>query len=323
MTLKEYIYHCFVVMGWHQGLFHNAEYKLEKEYYITSNTCYKDHHKTIIFMVDGRFIHGGLADRIKGMVSLYAICLKHHWDFKINFIYPFQLTDYLIPQKHNWLIKPEEIDYNNKNSAPVLLNSYQLPTKFHEAYLIKRMIGKKQLHLYSESPWGENRFSELFNQLFQPSEKLLQDINTNKKNIGKKYISATFRFQQLLGDFKEGNYPILPNEQKQTLIKQCLQKIEELHLQYSEFKILITADSPSFLKLVDELPYTYIIPGTVVHMDYTNNASFITYEKSFLDYFLIANAEKIHLIYNNQMYRSGFAKQASLLYNHPYIEIQF
>ena len=322
MNLKQLIYHWCVVMGWHKGLFHTIEKNLETQYY-TATDPIKNTHKTVFFMVDGRSIHGGLADRIKGMVSLYALCKKNSWDYKIYFIYPFPLTDYLIPNTYDWTITPNEICYNKKYSSPVLLNSYQLPTSFHQAYLKKRMWKKKQLHVYSESPWAEKQFSTLFHTLFRPTEKLQNDINLNLSNIGSEYISATFRFQQLLGDFKEGNYPILPQNEKNILINKCLNKLQLLHQKHPSYKILVTSDSRTFLTTITKLDYVYIIPGNVVHMDYTDQASFKVYEKSFLDYFLIAHAAKIYLIYNQQMYKSGFAKQAAKLYNRPYKEIKF
>ena len=321
MTLKQRLYYWSVLIGCNKGLFHEIEKELLSKYYNSSNLIQYRKNKTIIFMVDGRSIHGGLADRIRGMISLYAICKKNNWDYKINFSYPFSLINYLEPNDYDWTIKTNLINYNKKYSIPVLLNSYQLPTEFHEYYLKIKMFNKKELHIYSESPWGEKEFSALFNELFRPSQRLQADINTHLSKIGKEYISATFRFQQLLGDFKEGNYPTLQEYEKEKLISSCLSQLDILHQEYPNDKILVTADSITFLQRTINLNYIYTIPGNVVHMDYTNNATYNIYEKSFLDYFLIANAKKIHLIYNKQMYRSGFARQAAKIYNHPYIEI--
>lgn len=322
MTLKQSIYNWFVVMGWHNGLFHDIEKQLEQKFYKNDFSTIPN-RKTIIFMVDGRSIHGGLADRLRGICSVFAVCKKNNWDFKINFIYPFKLTDYLVPNKYDWSINDSEISYNIKYSAPVLLNSYQLPTKYHRIYLFKRMFRKKQLHVYSESPWGYDQFSVNFNLLFKPSKKLQESINKHLKIIGTDYISVTFRFQQLLGDFKEGNYPILLREEKDKLINECINQLYLLHNKYKNKKILVTADSITFLNSIKTIDYVYVILGNVVHMDYSEKESYIVYEKSFIDYFLIANAKKIHLIYNNQMYRSGFAQQAAKIYNRPYEEIKF
>lgn len=320
--LKENIYNWFVIMGWHKGLFHDIEEQLELKFY-TNNLSIVPEKKTVIFMVDGRSIHGGLADRLRGICSVYSICMKYKWTFKINFVYPFKLTDYLVPNKYDWNIIDEEINYNIKYSAPVLLNSYQLPTKYHKIYLCKRMICKKQLHVYSESPYAYNQFSTDFNTLFKTSKKLQESIDKHLNKIGKNYISATFRFQQLLGDFKEGNYPILKDEEKYNLINDCTNQLYLLHNKNKDKKILVTSDSKTFLKCMLALDFVYVIQGDVVHMDYTVKESYAVYEKSFIDYFIIANAEKIYLIYNNQMYRSGFAKQAAKIYNHPYEEIKF
>ena len=44
---------------------------------------------TIICMFDGRMGHGGLADRLHGMVSMFCYAKKHGMDFRIHYVYPF------------------------------------------------------------------------------------------------------------------------------------------------------------------------------------------------------------------------------------------
>ncbi len=136
-------------------------------------------------------------------------------------------------------------------------------------------------------------------------------------------MSITYRFQQLLGDFKERNYPTLPTDEREHLIMNCLNQIKKLHNLYPEKKVLVTSDSVSLLTEANKLDYVYIIEGNVVHMDWTGGESFKTYEKSFLDFFLLAQADVLHLAYDHQMYHSGFAKLASKVYNRPYKEIKF
>ena len=60
-----------------------------------------------------------------------------------------------------------------------------------------------------------------------------------------------------------------------------------------------------------------------VHIDYNENNSFEIHLKTFLDFFLIANATKIYLLRNGKMYKSGFPKSASMIYNIPFLVIDF
>ncbi len=50
-----------------------------------------------IAMVDGEAYHGGLCDRFKGIISLYAYCKCSGLPFRIRYTYPFRLEDYLAP----------------------------------------------------------------------------------------------------------------------------------------------------------------------------------------------------------------------------------
>lgn len=302
--------------------YHVQEDEIYYQYYKDSDTP-KTKKKQIVFLVDGRTIHGGLADRFKGIVSTYAYCKQHKIDFRLEYNYPFQLSDYFLPNKVDWKISEEEICYNPKFAHPIMVNSHQLDVRYHNLYLWLESHKTQQLHVYGNSDAAYGQFSELFNELFKPSSLLQQHIEDNLRAIGNKYISATFRFQQLLGDLKEGNYPTLNDEDKQKLIDKCHLQLELLHNEYPNKTVLVTADSNTFLDSVRNIPYIYVIPGTVVHMDYTPDASYMAYEKSFLDFLLIANADKVHLVYSNQMYKSGFPGLASKVYNKPYQEIFF
>ena len=54
-----------------------------------------------IAMVDGEAYHGGLCDRFKGIISLYAYCKCSGLPFRIRYTYPFRLEDYLAPAAYD------------------------------------------------------------------------------------------------------------------------------------------------------------------------------------------------------------------------------
>ena len=172
----------------------------------------------------------------------------------------------------------------------------------------------------------DEEYGALFNDLFKPSAELqeLIDYHLNKIGGSNTYVSLTFRFRQLLGDFKEGG-ETLPEAQREPYIARCLKCIEEHHDRYPGKKILVTSDSSTFLTRVSEdkriSEYTYLIPGKVVHIGFTSDASKQTYMKSFVDYFMLANAEEIFLVRDKKMYHSGFPYRAALLKRKKYSEI--
>lgn len=161
--------------------------------------------------------------------------------------------------------------------------------------------------------------------MFQPTAPLLAAIEYNQKQIGNKFIAMVFRFQQLLGDFKEEGYKILSDNEQGALIKKCIGEVKELHDERHPNKIiLVTSDSGRFLQeITKQLDYVRTIPGNVVHMDHTANAAFDTYMKSFEDMLLLSKADKIYLLQTGDMYHSGFAKRAAMINNKEYEEIIF
>ena len=62
-------------------------------------------YQTAVAMVDGKQYHGGMCDRFKGMVSLYAYCKQRGIEFRILYNYPFDLSEYLVPSSYDWRLK--------------------------------------------------------------------------------------------------------------------------------------------------------------------------------------------------------------------------
>ncbi|MFV0170304.1 hypothetical protein OBK12_01215 [Empedobacter falsenii] len=280
----------------------------------------------IIYMADGKMLHGGLSDRLCGIVSAYACSKDLGVDFKVFFESPYSLTDYLIPNKIDWEIKEKEISFNSKEAEATYIPAYSKHISYQLYIARKRLKStKKQVHVYSNMRYFTKvEFNTLFNELFQLSDPLKDKIKYNTQYLSDKYISITFRFQQLLGDFEEGNFPKLKTEEeKQELINKCISKIKEIKQENPQFdKILVTSDSRIFLDCANQLDYVYIIPGDIVHMDFVESKDlFEEHLKSFVDFFMLANADKIYLANFKPLYPSTFPETASYLNNTEFIKI--
>lgn len=313
MKTKKRIIDILSLFIWKIG-FHKHETNLVNKYYTDKRKPVND-KRYISVMVDGRQIHGGFADRLRGITSIYYFCKKNKIPFFIHYIYPFNLEDYLEPNNVEWRFKKVqgEICYNKKYSQPVCLQEWMLPHKFHKLYLLIRWyFSNKSLHIYTNSHFDYDKFSICYKDLFKPSSKLEEHINRNLKELGSEYTAIVLRFQQLLGDFKEGNFKVLNDSERLLLIKKCVEKIKELHTEGERF--LVTSDSCTFLNEISKLDFVYTIPGKVTHIDYPQKNAEDTFIKSFVDFYMIANAKYIYLLKTSDMYQSGFPKTASMMY---------
>ena len=281
----------------------------------------------LISMIDGRINHGGISDRMFGIISAFLYCQRNNLDFRINFTYPFLLENFLEPNEYDWRIKSEDISYNILQAKPLYISQFSLDSEIMRKNADIRLIHSiPQLHLYSNMvAFSEHEFRLCFNKLFKKSYILETAIARNLAKIASPYVSITFRFQQLLGDLKETGYRKLKSDtEKECLMMKCLNCIEKLH-EKTGSKILVTSDSVTFLNFVQKrLSYVFVISGTVVHMDYCSKDESVdlnTHLKSFVDLFMIANAETIYLADINPLYRSAFPKFASWIYNKKFVTV--
>lgn len=320
-----------------RGKWHRKEAEIEP-FYSADAPHATNERKMVVYMIDGRTKHGGLADRLRGIISTYDVCRSLGYDFRIHFVHPFRLDDFLVPNKVDWSIREEELCYNSEDSSVVYCgsNGTHVELPFQRLYLRQRMkAARKQVHVYTNAHLLQrgDKFSRLFHELFKCSPALDAALNkyaiTNlappyPRTPAPSYVSMTFRFQQLLGDFKENDYAVLPSDEQQELIERCISKIDELHRQMPDETVLVTADSRRFLEAAaDRLPYVYVVRGNVAHMDWSDNIPFEVNLKSFLDLMMISRAKKAFLLQTGKMYNSGFPRRAAQIGNVPFKHIRF
>lgn len=293
----------------------------------------------VVSLQNSVFTLGGLCDRLRGMCGIYTICRDLGLEYKIGHFRPFDLSDFLQPNMVDWAIKEEEIEWDKRLVA--LVYADPLPAKLtgkktteeNNAYnraRVSRMIeqahSKRQVHVYANLYCIDYKtFSRIFHELFKPSEELKQQVEWNKQQTGEQYISITTRFQNLLGDFYEGDSvgTLETEQEKKAYIKRCIERVEDIHLQYPDMKVLVTSDSSRFLSEISRLSYVHVNPGKVVHMQFTTDCSHEVYLKSFVDLFTIAGAVKVYQLTTGRMYVSGFPVTAASIDSRPYELIRF
>lgn len=291
-----------------------------------------DAPQTVVYMaLSETTFSGGLSDRLRGIVAIYSECKRMGLPFRIVFE-PLHLEDYLSPNQYDWRIEGDDVLWDTKDVYPCVIltyhnNSRNIWQRFVQHAILKHFLKKpfKQIHVYSNMFCSDKEYASLFRELFKPTEELKNLIDYHLAKLGGagNYVSATFRFRQLLGDFKEGGETLLEDE-RVPYIEKCINAILKLHEHIPDKKILVTADSHTFLDTLKErnLPYVYVMPGRVVHIGFTQDASKKTYMKSFLDMYMLSYASTVFLVRDKMMYHSGFPYRASLLNGARYDEIE-
>lgn len=276
-----------------------------------------------IFMVDGRMGHGGMFDRLKGLITVYAIARSHGKNFFLHFNYPFRLEKYLEPNKYDWRIDDKDITYSYPSSKPVIAyGELKQPRR-----LLKNRKGDTHFYYGADSLWYLNKrigleldWGTMYRELFKPTAYLQKYIDYYKEDIGKDYVVFHTRFLNLLGDKVETAVnPELDDERKIELKNICKDKIKELA---GDNKVMIASDSMNFIEFIkEEIPNVYVVPGTVKHVDTAGETNDAENIKMFLDYYLISNATKVYNLVGPGMWKSAFPEYAAKIGNVPFERI--
>jgi len=287
--------------------------KMIRKYYHSDNR--QGDNNRNIFMVDGRIPHGGMFDRLKGAVSVYAISKCLNKDFKIYFTYPFDLRKYLDANSYDWQIAPEDVCYSYPAARPViaygeindpsrLWKDRKGETHFYYGY---NSLDKINAHFGTHYDWGE-----LYRELFKPTPYLQQHLDIYQKEIGSGYIVVHLRFMNLLGDKMETDInPELDAEGKGRLMASCFGRLKELYDDAAKEgkRVMLCSDSMNFISYAKEsLPDIYVVPGTVKHIDTAGETNDDENMKVFIDYYMIAGAEKVYNIVGPGMWKSAFSE---------------
>lgn len=284
----------------------------------------------VIQMFDGIIDHGGLVDRLRGIISTYNYCKELDLDFRIYFIFPFDLHDFLIPNIYNWRISKEEISYSS-NQVDILYgdcnhswNENWMINNYFKKRLSKSHNKHKQVHVYTTINTVKDNYSILFSELFKPSPYLQSKLENIKKDLGDNYVSISFRFLKLLGDLEDSQGYTLNRVEQKLLIEKCIKIIYNIHVKAPKHdKVLITSDSSTFVSHVKNIPFVYVCPGDIGHIQYSETKNNSVIEKTFLDLFLISQAQKAYMARTSKMYQSGFAYGGSRISGIPFEEVLF
>ncbi len=267
----------------------------------------------IVCICDGTLYHGGPTDRLRGILTTYDEARKRNIPFYISWTSPFNLEEYLVPSGFDWRIKPKELSRSPRQAFPLIIED--LPDVIGQMRLNATLYRRlPQTHVFSNCDNSKGRYAELWKELFTPSESLRKEIEKHSGILGNSYHAFTFRFLQLLGDFKDWLQITYEDDEAIQLMHRV--KEEFIHLAATvppQSKILITSDSRRFLDyIMDADSRIYIVPGEVKNIDLLKDERHeVAWMKTFIDQQLLMGAERVTLMRTGKMYKSGFPRFAA------------
>lgn len=293
-----------------------------------------------IFMVDGRVHHGGMFDRLKGAITVYAIAKALGKEFKIDWYYPFQLDRYLEPVKdHNnyicdWRIDEQQMTWESKNFQVLiaygefanparLWKNRNKETLFYYGY---DSLKEVNAHFGTNYDWGM-----LYRELFKPTVYLQSYLDAFQREIGSEYIAIHTRWLNLLGDkveYTDINPELDSEERKKVLMDAAVSKINEIYqdakVEDPALRLMIASDSMTFISYIKtKMPDVYVVPGTVKHIDTAGETDDSENIKMFTDYYLIARAKRVYSLWHVGMWKSAFPEYAARIGGVPFERIGF
>ncbi len=279
----------------------------------------KSHSYVIAYFDD--LTPSGIADRLRHCLSLYIYCKKFNLRFKIFHKTPFALEEILTPV-FDWSMnelngsspirhKIKIYIWSKYKSGDISKNA---ETKLQYRQL-RTSITRKNVEYYvaGNLHLEERYWREAFDELFAPNSFIKKSLEA--LDLPYSYDAVTLRFQQLLGDFKEGQFEILTASEQEDLMNKSRNKIIQLYEAgyFSNQTILVTSDSLKFLNAIKSLSFVKIINGEMAHPGYSEGKSLEIYAKSFIDLYALRGASSITLLKSDKMYLSGFPEFASII----------
>ncbi len=279
--------------------------------------------KRIIICFDGIFPHGGLVDRLKGIVSFYEVAKLLNYEFYIQFDDPFHLDVFLKPNKVNWRIQRKDIKWHlTKTRLLYVVNNFEInPLEVIKQSNADTFIVYANIDYFKTFYKGigesdlEDKWRASFNQLFAKT-KLLKDkileVETDK------YISIHTRFTSLMGDFVDSSKKTISEAEKQELLNKLRIEVKWV-LKQTAYKCYVFSDSVRFLNYINSNEAIHLVEGNPFHMDnYKGGSTLDKHLKTMLDFFMLVNSEAIYFLKVSPMYHSSFSKYAAIIGNKPF-----
>lgn len=298
--------------------------RFAEEYFTDDPDAPAPEIKGIIMKCDGRMLHGGLTDRLRGILTIYSEARRRGIPFHISWTSPFSLEGYLLPATFDWRISESEISENLAYAYPLVIDD--LPEIYTRPRLDAALHNPKdQTIIYSNADNSRGHYRKLYHEMFRPTDALQAEVNRHLEVLGNDFLVFTFRFLDLLGDFNDCTGNVLPEAEAEALMQKVEKEFRRLLKDVPQSaKVLCTGDSRRFLNRISKIDSRiYIVDGDVQNIDRVKTENRRAWMKTFVDQQLIMHASKVTLMRTEGMYRSGFPRFAAEVGGVPFIDHKF
>lgn len=237
---------------------------------------------------------GGLADRIKGLISCFALSRLLDRDFFINWTYPFNLQSALEHNTYNWLPRP--ISGSHKQYFAMDNDNYvyfkdQFNRDNSDKFFTEDIsIIKTNINFLNHLGLEDN-FQDYFNQLFkEPELPFLTDENT---------VGVCARFGGQLSNWNDSDF------NRDISFDYMLERITQTMQDAPTNNLFICTDSAKFTQFIKTKMNVLCTSNETEHMD-RPGCSYKGFIKSFQDFFLLRRCGTIIST------KGGFARTAAL-----------
>ena len=283
--------------------------------------------KRIIICFNGVVPHGGLVDRLKGVISFYDVATTLDYEFYIQFNNPFSLQTFLEPNQYDWSIKNEAVTYNPTSTKIISIindfdvNPFQIIEKSKaNTFLVYSNIDYlSKMHKKLSDDELSEKWRNHFNTLFKKSDLLEQKLNKVSTQL---FNSFHTRFTSIMGDFADTTSYVISESEKEVLLLKLKNKVTEL-TNISNLPYYAFSDSSIFLNYISKECSVNLIEGQPFHMDnFKGDSSLEAHLKTLLDFFMIAKSKKVYFLKADKMYDSAFSKYAAIVGDKPFQRIE-
>ena len=247
--------------------------------------------------------HAGLADRLKSVILQYNVAKANGYQFKLLWETPFKLTDYFEP-KYDWSCSFDDLEYSVLDTKIISEVSWHkighlVPNKQYHCY---RYAGNILPRVFEDTGY---KWCDLFNELFTPSEKLLNAYNV----IGirqKSYVAVHLRFVNALEQFENTyfNNHIETQEERDNLILRCKTAIANIVDENEGLDVYVFSDSKFFLNSLSDMQVKTLDSTNVGHISENSNAN--SQLKTFIDLWVMSKAAKVYRIQAPELFQWSY-----------------
>ena len=272
----------------------------------------------VYFILDNKHLqkHPGLMDRMKAIVGMYYIAKANGMDFYLIHDASFKMDRYLRPNKVKWECQESEVSDSIFDTRILVYDPYapiprlkSIGVQWH----CYEYIGRNILEQNQIENW-ECEWKKCYDELFVPSDLLISLIQKNKP--AERFVGIHLRFVNALGIFEDAAVnSVLPDVKKESLIRQCIQAIQTIQSNVN-YPVVVFSDNSLFLQRVNKIGIQTLGDRNIRHVSFSADTNSI--DKTFIDAYVLAEAESVYAIQGHSLYASAFSKYAAIIGGKPY-----